>query len=188
MVIHEKALVQEMKSAYRGWGYTVAVRPDGRWAIYTPDWLVVMAGQGNVPNEVLALIVLHMGELPAYESAHRIYKCDTGPMIQKEVFAVVNEEIDKLMTLARIENHAARTIQRTKLMLGACQVWQKEHDLAIFLMDPGFTRLIDSKDTVQVADYVYAEGDTSSVFVKRAIGAAEKTHIDHLAQMQWVEQ
>ena len=71
MIIHEKALVQEMKQAYKGWGYTVIVRAGDRWVFKTDGWMVQIDGQENVPNEVLALIVLHMGELPKKESACR---------------------------------------------------------------------------------------------------------------------
>ena len=187
MVISEKALVQRMKEAYKGWGYTVAVRSGGKWAVYTPNWMVQIDGQGNVPNAVLALIVLHMGELPEQESAYRIYKIDTGPVIQKEVFAVVDAEIKKLVERAAQTGNFPQTIQRTKLTLGSWQVWQKEQDLEIYMMDPSYTRLIDSKHTQAVDDFVFAEGDISCVYVRREIGAGEKEHIDHLAAMQWIE-
>lgn len=184
MVIHEKALVQEMKQAFKGWGYTVIVRPGDKWVFKTDGWMVQIDGQGNVPNEVLALIVLHMGELPKKESACRIYKTDTGPAIQKEVFAVANEAIEKLEALAR--NSEQENIQRTKLALGMFRVWQKEENMEIFLMDPNDTRIIDSKETVAVGDNIYAEGDISWVFVHRRLDG-DKAHIDHLAQMQWVQ-
>ena len=185
MVINEKALVKEMKEAYKGWGYTVIVRPGDKWVFKTDSWAVQIDGQGNVPNEVLALIVLHMGELPKKESACRIYKADTGPAIQKEVFAVANEAIEKLEALARNSEQAG--IQRTKLMFGAYRVWQKEEDLAIFLMDPNDTRIVDSKEIVAVGDGIYAEGDISWAFALRRIDAAEKAYVDHLSQMQWIE-
>ena len=185
MIINEKALVQEMKAAYKGWGYTVIVRPGDKWVFKTDSWMVQIDGQGNVPNTVLSLIVLHMGELPKKESACRIYKVDTGPAIQKEVFAVVNEAIEKLEALAL--NSEPEPIQRTKLMFGSYRVWQKEEDMEIFLMDPNDTRIIDSKEIVAVGEGIYAEGDISWAFALRRIDAAEKAHIDHLAQMQWVE-
>lgn len=187
MVINEKSLVQRMKEAYKGWGYTVTVGSNEKWAVYTPNWMVQIDGQNNVPNAVLALIVLHMGELPERESAHRIYKIDTGPVVQKEVFAVVDAEIKKLVERTALTGNFPQTIQRTKLMLGSCQVWQKEQDLEIYMMDPAYTRLIDSKHTRAVDDFIYAKGDISSVYVRREIGAGEKAHLDHLAAMQWIE-
>lgn len=185
MVIHEKALVQEMKEAYKGWGYTVIVRPGDKWVFKTDSWAVQIDGQGNVPNEVLSLIVLHMGELPKKESACRIYKVDTGPAIQKEVFAVVNEAIEKLEK--QVVHSEQAEIQRTKLMFGTYRVWQKEKDMEIFLMDPHDTRLIDSKEIVAVGEGIYAEGDISWAFALRRMDTAEKVHIDHLAQMQWIQ-
>ena len=186
MIINEKALVQEMKQAYKGWGYTVIVRPGDKWVFKTDSWMVQIDGQGNVPNEVLALIVLHMGELPKKESVCRIYKVDTGPAIQKEVFAVANEAIVKLEKMVE-EADAQEPIQRTKLMFGTYRVWQKEKDMEIFLMDPHDTRLIDSSEIVAVGEGVYAEGDISWAFALRRMDAAEKVHIDHLAEIQWVE-
>ena len=65
MVIDEKALVRELKEAYKGWGYTVMVTDHDKWVFRSADnWVVMIDGQDNVPNEVLALIVLHMGHLP----------------------------------------------------------------------------------------------------------------------------
>jgi len=185
MVIHEKALVQEMKQAYKGWGYTVIVRPGDKWVFKTDSWTVQIDGQANVPREALALIVLHMGELPKKESACRIYKVDTGPAIQKEVFAVANETIEKLEALAR--NSEQQQIHRTKLSFGVYRVWQKEEDMEIFLMDPNDTRIIDSKEFVALDQGIYAEGDISWAFALRRVDSMEKTHIDHLAQMQWVQ-
>lgn len=183
MIIHEKALVQEMKAAFKGWGYTVIVRPGDKWVFKTDTWAVQIDGQENVPNEALSLIVLHMGELPKKESACRIYKVDTGPAIQKEVFAVANEAIEKLEALVRSSEQ--NEIQRTKLMFGAYRVWQKEKDMGIFLMDPNDTRLIDSKEIVAVGEGIYAEGDISWAFALRRMDSAEKAHIDHLAEIQW---
>lgn len=187
MVVHEKALVQEMKDAYKGWGYTVILRPDDRWVFKGDGWLVQIHGKENVPREVLSLIVLHMGDLPKKESACRVYKIDTGPAIQKEVFAVANEEIKKLEELTQETDADPVLIQRTKLMIGTYRVWQKDEDLEIFLMNPGHTRLIDSKQTRVVENYIFTEGDISWVYVCREIGAGERAHIDHLAQMQWIE-
>ena len=187
MVVHEKALVQEMKDAYKGWGYTVVLRPGDRWVFKGAGWMVQIHGKENVPREVLSLIVLHMGDLPKPESACRVYKVDTGPAIQKEVFAVVNEEIEKLEELTGETDADPIRIQRTKLTIGTYRVWQKEENLEIFLMNPAFTRIIESKQTRVVGDYIFAEGDISWVYVCREIGAGERAHIENLSQMQWIE-
>ena len=63
MVVNEKALVRQLKSGYKKRGYTVLVRPDDTWVFKTEEWVVTIEGQRNVPNEVLSLIVLHMGYL-----------------------------------------------------------------------------------------------------------------------------
>lgn len=187
MVINEKALVRQMKEAYKGWGYTVIRRPGGKWFFRTARWVVEIDGQGNVPNEVLSLIVLHTGELPNVESAARIYKTDTGPAIQKEVYAVANQDLQKLERQTDDATENTMFAQRTKLHLGHCRVWQKE-DLGILLMDPAETSMIHTKDDIMVVgDWLYADGESSRIWVSQQSGDGENAHIKHLSEMQWIQ-
>lgn len=187
MVINEKALLSQMKEAHKGRGYTVIRRPDSKWVFRSARWVVVFNGQENVPNEVLSLIVLHTGELPKVESAARIYKAKTGSMIQQEVYALADEEIQNLVGKTVVAAMHPKFALRTKLQLGASHVWQKE-DLEILLMDPEETAMIDKKENIMVAgDWLYAEGVSSQIWVHRVIGVANDAHLNHLAAMQWVE-
>lgn len=188
MVVHEKALVRQLKEGYKGWGYTVIVRPGDQWVFKTRAWVVTIDGQRNVPNEVLSLIVLHMGYLPVVGSCHRIYKTDTGPVIQKEVFAVANEEIEKLEDLRDDPEAPEVAVQRTKLQLGSCRIWQREEDLGILMIDPEFEKLLERKKDIRaVGGAICAEGEISCVYIMKVANGGEKAHIDHLAQMQWIE-
>lgn len=85
MVIREKALVREMKEAYKRGGYTVLVRPNGRTVICSPYWSVEIDNH-EVPREALSLMALHMGFLPESGDAYKIYKGDKTPAVQEEVF------------------------------------------------------------------------------------------------------
>lgn len=187
MVINEKCILARMKEAHKGKGYTVIRRPDGKWIIRTDRWVTVFNGQENVPNEVLSLIVLHTGELPKVESAARIYKAKTGSMIQQEVYALADEEIQNMVGKTIVAAMHPKFALRTKLQLGACHVWQKE-DLEILLMDPEETAMIAKKENIIVAgNWLYAEGVSSQIWAHRVTGIANDAHLNHLAAMQWVE-
>lgn len=188
MVINEKALVKEMKEAYKGWGYTVMVLPGGEWVFMTKAWAAEIDAQTNVPNEALSLIVLHMEYLPERETAYRIYKDESGPVIQQEVFSVAEATYTALCEQRRETDAKPLYCWQTKLRLGACRVWQRPSDLEILLIDPTYERIIESKKNIRVVgDAIYAEGQISCVYVMRVQNAGEQAHIEHLSQMQWIE-
>ena len=188
MVIHEKALVRDMKEAYKGWGYTVLRLPWNRWVFYSRAWAVAIEGQNNVPNALLSLIVLHMGYLPETETAYRIYKTDTGPAVQQEVYETALESFRALELQRHETDEAPVRILRTKLMLGRCRVWQQEKDLGIALIDPTFESILEDKKNVRrVGEAIYAGGAISCVYIMRVKNDANKAQLAHLEQMQWVE-
>lgn len=186
MIVNEKALVRGMKEAYKGSGYTVLVRANDTWVIYCGYWAAIIDGQSNVPNEVLSLIVLHMGFLPGMETAYRVFKTDTGPAIQEEVYAVADETISKLEA-SRMQPDKIADIQQTKLMLRSYRVWQQEKDLKILLIDPKYESIMDSKLGVRSSgDAIFQAGGISCVYVMRVKTEANNAQIEHLSQMQWV--
>lgn len=73
MVIKEKELARLMKDAYRGGGYTVAVRGNGKTVICTNAWAVEI-DDASLPREALSMMALHMGFLPEPDEAFTIYK------------------------------------------------------------------------------------------------------------------
>lgn len=186
MVIDDKALLRAMKAAYGGWGYTVAVTDRDVWVISTPAWIVRICKQENVPNEVLALIVLHMGYLPEAETAYRIFKADTGPAIQEKIYS---EAIDSIRTMERVRYDPEikkPTIRKTKLQFGRCRVWQRPEDLQIFLVDPRYESMIVRQNDVHtVRTALCAAGEISSIYVFRET-VEEDDQIEHLEQMAWV--
>lgn len=189
MVIREKALVREMKEAYKGWGYTVMVMPGDRWVFGRAEcWTVAIDGQDNVPNEVLALIVLHMGKLPRPETCCRIYKGEGCSMIQKEVYKVAADSFRSLERMREETDGTPVEIRRAPLLYGLRRVWQQRADKKILLIEPRFEGLMDigGESLVRtVGENICLEGEISSVYISRARGGANENLIDHLAQVSW---
>lgn len=189
MVVNEKVLVREMKAAYKGWGYTVMVLDGDKWVIRSSDaWMVEIDGQDNVPNEVLALIVLHMGYLPKPEQCYRIYKGTKCTCVQKEVFAV---EVQNWKSFGRKQAETADfpvEVRRTALVYGRRRVWQQKESGKILLIDPQFEGLMEvGPESVirAVGEQIYLAGEISSVTISRARGGANEELLEHLAQVKW---
>lgn len=186
MVVNDKVLVREMKEAYKGWGYGVMVTSDDRWMFSSKDnWTVLIDGQNNVPNEVLALIVLHMGELPDSMQSYRVYKGDKGPCIQKEVYKV---ELENLETLEKSRPMVDVEVRRTQLTYGRRRVWQQIEDKQVLTMDPRYEGLMEigaESKVCTVGQQIYLEGEISCVYISRARNSASEAMLQHLAQFKW---
>lgn len=188
MVINDKALVREMKEAYKGWGYTVMVMDGDKWVISSKDnnWIVTIDGQNNVPNEVLALIVLHMGELPKWQTCHRIYKLDKSICVQKEVYKVAAKDQEALEKMALEAD--PQEVRRTALVYGRRRVWQNLENRQILLINPQYEGLMDigPESMIRaVGGQIYLEGEISCVYISRARGGANEELLEHLAQVSW---
>lgn len=189
MVVNDKALVREMKDAYKGWGYTVMVLPGDKWVIRCNDaWAVEIEGQANVPNEVLALIVLHMGYLPKEGRCYRVYKIDKGTCVQKEVYAVAAQNWESYRRELEKVDEALACVRRTALVFGRRRVWQRMEDMQILLIDPRFEGLMDpgpESKILCVGENIYLEGEISCVYITKARGGASQNLLDHLAKVKW---
>lgn len=189
MVIREKALIRQMKESYKGSGYTVMVDDNDTWFIQGIGWTVRIDGRTNVPNEVLSLIVLHMGYLPAPETAYRVYKTKDGAAIQNEVFEVAMKPIRTLDVMRQDENNDQKLARRTKLYFENLRVWQIVRDLRIILVDPKFEEIMATKSEIRfVGEALCAEGEISCVYVFRTDADDDSSvQIEHLAKLQWTE-
>ena len=98
MVIKEKELARLMKDAYRGGGYTVAVRGNGKTVICTNAWAVEI-DDASLPREALSMMALHMGFLPEPDEAFTIYKGNKEPTVQTKDFDVAVQCITQLDAL-----------------------------------------------------------------------------------------
>ena len=190
MVINDKVLVRELKEAYKGWGYTVTVTPHDEWVFRSADaWLVEIDGQDNVPNEVLALIVLHMGHLPKENSCHRIYKSDKTTAIQKEVYEVAYETWNSFRKMRADTDECPVEVRRTSLVYGRRRVWQERESSQIMLIDPRFEGLMEvgAESLIRtVGENICLEGEISEVYISKARGGAPEDMLEHLAQYKWV--
>lgn len=187
MVVNEKALVRQMKEAYKNQGYTVAVHAD-MMAIMAGFWLV-MIDVDNVPNEVLSLIALHMRLIPENGDAYRVVKGDDGPIVQKKIADVVMEPVSRMEEeiAAAYDDGGPCWMKRTNLRYDECNVWQGDIQNGIYLIDPRYEALIANKDSVsKVGNGIYADGEISRVWVLRVDNKAADAHLRHLALIQWV--
>lgn len=189
MVVNDKALVRELKEAYKGWGYSVMVTDNDQWVFRSADkWVVMIEGQDNVPNEVLALIVLHMGHLPKRDTCQRIYKMEKSTCVQKEVYKVAEENWQSWVKMREETDACPVKICRTPLVYGRRRVWQERGSKAILLIDPRFEGLMHvGGDSVirRVGENICLEGEISEVYISRARGGANENLLDHLAQVSW---
>lgn len=141
----------------------------------------------NVPNEVLSLIALHMRLIPDNGDAYKVIKGDDGPILHKKMLdaalqPVIHMEDDEAATRA-----VPVIMKKTCLRYDGCCVWQSDADLSIFLIDPRYEALIDSKVLVRmVGNGLYAEDDISKAWVLRVSNESAKDHINHLAGIRWV--
>lgn len=187
MVVNEKVLVREMKDAFKGWGYSVLRLPGDKWVIKSQDnWTVYIDGQNNVPNEVLALIVLHMGELPGSEHCYRIYKMEKSVCVQRVEYRMAAEDWAAWEKMR--EETDPKEVRRTSLVYGRRRVWQQLESGQILLIDPRFEGLMDiggDSQIITVGQNIYLEGEISCVYISRARGGANEDLLEHLAQVKW---
>lgn len=189
LVVNDKVLVRELKEAYKGWGYSVMVIDNDQWVFRSADnWVVMIEGQDNVPNEVLTLIVLHMGHLPKEDTCHRIYKGEKCSVIQKEAYAVAEETWRSWQKMRMETDDCPVEIRRTPLVYGRRRVWQERESKSILLMNPRFEGLMHTGgDSMirKVGENICLEGEISEVYISRARGGASEDLLDHLAQVSW---
>lgn len=187
MIINEKALIREMKEAYKRYGYTVAVDDSDQWTISGGNWAVQIDGQNNVPNQILSLIVLHMGILPDVGTAYRVYKTKDGPQVQDAIPGVELEQIRRLESIAQQQERKAQYTSATNLWLGHYRVWQQPENLKIVLVDPQSESIINTKKNVEiVAGALFMTGEISSAYVWPHKDEDVQPHIQHLEGMQWI--
>lgn len=187
MIINEKALVRQMKEAYKNQGYTVAVNND-IMVICSGYWLVQVESD-NVPAEVLSLFAMHMRKIPENGDAYKVVKGDDGSYVQKKLIADALgpvETMEKLLAEAD-EDGGAAPMKKTNLRYDGCSVWQSQETLGIFLIDPRYEALIAADDSVcMLGTGIYAEGNISKIWIMRVDKKYEQAKIQHLAGIRWV--
>lgn len=190
MVIREKALLSQMKEAYKGGGYTVIAMNNGKTAILCNAWAVEV-DNANVPREALSLMALHMGFLPEEGEAYKILKGDKEPQVQKELFETAMSRVDYLEGLAEKagKNLSAVGVKKTMLTFDRMNVWQNTGDMSVVLIDPAFESILYKKEDVILADHaLYKKGAMSCAWVFCETDDGHGDQLKHLGRMQWVSE
>lgn len=184
MVINEKALVREMKEAYKRGSYTVLVRPSGRTVICCSYWAAEIDNH-DVPREALSLMALHMGFLPEPGDAYKIYKGDKTPAVQEEVFEVAAEWVDKLDGAYQIREEKSLGLKKTVLTYNGYNVWQQDKTRNILLLRPEYERILYKKENAfMLGEALCVADQVSRVYILRSEQIAEDKML-HLAQTEW---
>lgn len=188
MIVNEKALVRQMKDAYKNQGYTVAVRDD-RMMITSGYWIVDI-DMDDVPSEVLALIALHVRVIPDNDRAYKVVKGDDGPYVQSKLTTEAMaglEQLDRELSDA-LQDGTYCTMKKTAIRMDGCSLWQGTTEKEIFLTDPRYEVLIESGAEVhRVGNGLYAEGNCSRLWVLRvAADGADLAAVRHLEAWRWV--
>lgn len=186
MVVNDKALVNRMKEAYKMQGYTVAVKDD-RMMINSGYWLVQI-DMDNVPNEVLALIALHLRLIPDEDTAYKVIKGDDGPFVQSKLISDAMGGLEQM--LEAIEDDGLHHgMKKSSLRFDGNSVWQITVGSDIYLIDPRYEVLISGDAGVSmVGNGIYAEGNTSRIWVLRvAVSGSDADKVRHLEQYRWVQ-
>lgn len=188
MVINEKALISQMKEAYKGGGYTVMV-DDGVMYLTNGFWLADI-DLDNVPGEIMGMFGQHIRKIPADGDAFRVTKTKLGPMVQHRILEEAMKSVTEMRT-ARADAYRAAPIEmrRTNLTYEGLQVWQASGGGDIYLIDPRYAAMIDRvKEVVKAGNGLLAEGETSRLWVLRCIKNEDHGYISHLEQMAWVNE
>lgn len=185
MVVNEKALIREMKNAWKVDGYEIALRAEGgieEMVLNTSTWTVVIR-KDKLPRKVIGLIAEHLGEIPGPGDAWLVKKKETQTEIYQQVIGV----LDDYHTMEK----GLRIIRRTSLSMGGSPLWQTATDQKVIRVNPDLEDLMEwgtyivrlSGDEHMIID------DMESRCYIRCAGSRDTKEIErlnHLAKVQWV--
>ena len=189
MVVSEKAIMCNMKEAYKNGGYTVAVR-DGRMMMTNGYWLANI-DKDNVPSGLLGMLAEHIRDVPKEGEAFRVIKTKEGPFVQS---MILDDAVKPLLTMYAERDTAWEDINapmmlQTPLTYNGMQMWQSLPGNEIYMIDPRYAVLIGQKaeDVWKVGNGLYAKGEISELWVLRAVDGAAAEKIKHLEKIIWVK-
>lgn len=189
MVINEKALVSRMKDAYKTYGYTVAVQND-RVYLSNGFWLAEVKAD-NVPGEILGMFGEHIRDIPKNGDAYKVTKAKDGPVVQKRILDDALIPVKSMYTQREkaLEGILPVLMHKTNLTYDGCRVWQADCTRDIYLIDPRYAAMIANNTEVEkVGDGIYAEGETSKLWILRVNNEQDKTYLSHLEKISWIKE
>ncbi|MBQ8579322.1 MAG: hypothetical protein IJ448_01355 [Oscillospiraceae bacterium] len=185
MVINEKALVRQMKEAYKTYGYTVAVV--GERMMLTNGFWLASIDVDNVPAGLLGMLAEHIRDVPKEGQAYKVIKDKDGAFVQHRI---MEEAIEPLARMFKEKEAAGymKQMRRTNLTLTGMQLWQAPESSVMYMIDPRYAALFDDhNEVVRLGGGIYAEGEISELWVLRFADGELADKISHLEQVQWVK-
>lgn len=184
MVINEKALVRQMKEAYKTYGYTVAVV--GERMMFNNGYWIATIDTDNVPSELLGMLAEHIRDVPKEGQAYKVTKTKTGPFVQARILEETVVPLAKLATAKKEEQMGL--MRRTDLTLGGVELWQERDGPVIYMIDPRYAVLFeDHNEVVRLGNGIYAEGEISELWVLRVADSDKDEKLRHLEKVRWVK-
>lgn len=188
MVINGKALVREMKEAFKRNGYTVICDPRGTTVICCGFWAVEI-DNADVPRQALSLMALHMGFLPEEGDAYKIIKGKDEPIVQTQIYESAVAPIRALDTEAVLDTTSASVMEKTILTYDGCNVWQNaSEDKSVLLVNPALEGIMARKrDSIvhRAGNALCLKGEVSKAYIMRVDCDKQKPQMDHLADIRW---
>lgn len=185
MVINDKALLSRLKEAYKEGGYTVAA-VDEKMMLTNGHWLAII-DRDNVPSEVLALLALHIRDIPAPGDAYKVIKTKEGAFAQAMVTTEAVSGWARMVERIRTDG-TGNQMKRAGLTLGGMLLYQEVGGEALYMIDPRDAVLIVNRvNPVRLGNGIYALGETSELWVLRYVEGALEDPLEHLKQYRWVE-
>ena len=180
MVIHETALVRQMKAAYKDGGYIVACRRETT-AIMSSTWITEVQNE-HLPREALGLIAQHLGFLPEEGEAYRTLKGEDEPSVQTMLFDTAIRPMAALEAALADQANAPRVeLRKTLLTFDGWNLWQKRGNGGMVLVDPELESIFRKKDDViLIEDGLYKQGLFSRVFIMPGRDEKHQRELDHL--------
>lgn len=187
MVVNEKGLLRAMKDAYKSDGYKVAVSDFGGVTEVIIDnamWTVAIL-KSEMPRKVLAMIVEHIGDIPAPGTAFQVKKKET----QTEIFNIV---ADAAMDY-NSNDQPRRIARKTSLILGGFPLWQTATDSKVVKIYPNYEDIMNWDGSVirlVGGDVLMTADDVSRAYIRATAprDVQEMEMLVHLAKIKWVSE
>lgn len=144
-MIEEKSLCATMKAAWRNGGYEVFARGDS--LVISTSAMGVEMSRRNASRQVLALLVMHLGEIPE-DAAYSVREKEGA---QQEMLDVAMGHWDSVRN--RVDGAERRILRRTPMDWKNSGVWQADDTGIVYAFDKALTDIISAEpEGIEIAD------------------------------------
>ncbi|MFA9381493.1 MAG: hypothetical protein ACERKO_10595 [Acetanaerobacterium sp.] len=177
MLIHEKALARELKTAWKNGGYRVVVREDYLYII-SSAWAAVISAD-DTPRHILGLLAEHIGNLPG----------DQAMLIRKDTDnqMVMQQDMDQL--LEQIRRTDRETATPTQLIWKSRWRLYQKPDHSISGLDTELLGILqhqgDKPPLITSTGGGAKWQDHDSTVVIMCMSRKDNVHLDYLEQFDW---